>query len=33
MPEWRDLQNPPLVDEYLRRQTISARDFETSKPA
>lgn len=27
MPEWRDLQNPPLVDEYLRRQAMSAQDY------
>ena len=33
MPQWQDLQNPPLplVDEYLRRQTISARDFAAFK--
>ena len=24
---WQDLENPPLVDEYLRRQTMSARDY------
>jgi hypothetical protein len=27
MPEWRDLGNAPEVDEYLRRQTMSARDY------
>ena len=27
MPEWKDLQNPPLVDEYLRRQAMSAQDY------
>jgi Sulfatase len=26
-PEWRDLGNAPVVDEYLRRQTMSARDY------
>src|SRR5262249_2314653 len=26
-PGWRDLGNAPLVDEYLRRQTMSARDY------
>jgi hypothetical protein len=26
-PEWRDLGNRPLVDEYLRRQAMSARDY------
>jgi hypothetical protein len=27
MPQWQDLQNPPLVDEYLRRQAMSAMDY------
>jgi hypothetical protein len=27
MPQWQDLQNPPLVDEYLRRQAMSAQDY------
>jgi hypothetical protein len=27
MPQWRDLQNPPLVNEYLRRQQMSAQDY------
>lgn len=27
MPNWKDLQNPPPVDEYLRRQTMSAMDY------
>jgi hypothetical protein len=27
MPEWRDLGNPGEVDEYLRRQTLSAHDY------
>jgi hypothetical protein len=27
LPEWRDLGNEPLVDEYLRRQALSARDY------
>jgi hypothetical protein len=27
MPEWQDLNNPPLVDEYLRRQALSAADY------
>ena len=33
MPQWKDLQNPPqpLVDEYIRRQTISAQDFAAFK--
>jgi hypothetical protein len=26
-PEWRDLGNAPMVDEYLRRQALSARDY------
>lgn len=26
-PEWKDLGNDPLVDEYLRRQAFSARDY------
>jgi hypothetical protein len=26
-PDWRDLGNEPEVDEYLRRQTLSARDY------
>ena len=25
--DWRDLNNPPKIDEYLRRQTMSARDY------
>jgi hypothetical protein len=28
MPDWRDLGNEPRVDEYLRRQTMSAQDFQ-----
>jgi hypothetical protein len=33
MPQWQDLQNPPLplVDEYLRRQTMSAQGFAAFK--
>jgi len=33
MPQWQDLQNPPLplVDEYLRRQMISAQEFAAFK--
>jgi hypothetical protein len=27
MPEWQDLGNPPKVDEYLRRQAMSASDY------
>jgi sulfatase-like protein len=27
LPEWKDLGNTPLVDEYLRRQALSQRDF------
>jgi hypothetical protein len=27
LPEWKDLGNDPLVDEYLRRQALSARDY------
>ena len=27
LPEWKDLGNAPLVDEYLRRQALSERDF------
>ena len=27
MPQWQDLENQPLVDEYLRRQTMSAQDY------
>ena len=27
LPEWKDLGNEPLVDEYLRRQTLSERDY------
>jgi hypothetical protein len=27
MPEWKDLGNTPLVDEYLRRQALSQHDF------
>src|SRR5262249_14217532 len=26
-PQWRDLGNEPKVDEYVRRQTISAHDY------
>jgi hypothetical protein len=26
-PRWRDLGNEPKVDEYIRRQTMSARDY------
>jgi len=26
-PNWRDLGNEPEVDEYIRRQTLSARDY------
>jgi hypothetical protein len=27
LPEWKDLGNTPLVDEYLRRQALSGRDY------
>ena len=27
-PQWRDLENPPAVNEYLRRQTMSFQDYE-----
>jgi phosphoglycerol transferase MdoB-like AlkP superfamily enzyme len=27
LPEWKDLGNPPKVDEYLRRQTMSAQYY------
>jgi len=27
MPEWKDLGNPPKVDEYLRRQAMSVQDY------
>jgi hypothetical protein len=27
-PDWKDLENPPLVDEYLRRQKMSAMDYD-----
>ena len=27
MPEWQDPGNPPAIDEYLRRQAMSARDY------
>jgi hypothetical protein len=27
MPEWKDLGNKPEVDEYLRRQALSAQDY------
>jgi hypothetical protein len=27
LPEWKDLGNAPKVDEFLRRQTLSARDY------
>jgi hypothetical protein len=27
MPQWKDFGNLPLVDEYLRRQTMSAQDY------
>jgi hypothetical protein len=26
-PDWRDLGNAPMVDEFLRRQALSARDY------
>jgi phosphoglycerol transferase MdoB-like AlkP superfamily enzyme len=26
-PDWRNLGNPPLVEEYLRRQSLSERDY------
>lgn len=26
-PQWKDLENTPLVNEYLRRQTMSAQDY------
>jgi hypothetical protein len=26
-PEWRDLDNPPLINEYLRRQAMSTHDY------
>ena len=29
MPQWRDLQNEPIVNEYLRRQTMSAQDYKS----
>jgi hypothetical protein len=29
MPEWKDLENVPQVDEYLRRQALSSRDYTT----
>ncbi len=28
LAEWKDLNNPPLVDEYLRRQTMSRIDYD-----
>ena len=28
-PDWRDLGNAPMVDEFLRRQAMSARDYST----
>jgi hypothetical protein len=27
MPQWRDLGNTPIVDEYLRRQALSAQNY------
>lgn len=27
MPQWQDLNNRPIVDEYLRRQMMSAQDY------
>ena len=27
MPQWKDLGNAPIVDEYLRRQALSARNY------
>jgi hypothetical protein len=27
LPEWKDLGNTPLIDEYLRRQALSDRDY------
>ncbi len=27
MPQWKDLNNPPFVNEYIRRQMISAADY------
>jgi hypothetical protein len=30
-PDWRDLGNEPEVDEYLRRQSITARDYAAFK--
>jgi phosphoglycerol transferase MdoB-like AlkP superfamily enzyme len=27
LPEWKDLGNAPLIDEYLRRQALSDRDY------
>jgi sulfatase-like protein len=27
LPDWKDQGNPPFVDEYLRRQAMSARDY------
>jgi Sulfatase len=27
LPEWKDLGNTPLIDEYLRRQALSERDY------
>ena len=26
-PDWRNLGNPPLIEEYLRRQSLSERDY------
>ena len=26
-PAWRDLDNPPLINEYLRRQAMSVHDY------
>ena len=31
LPHWKELDNPPLVEEYLRRQTMSAQYYEAFK--
>src|SRR5262249_12397096 len=31
LPEWKNLGNPPEVDEYLRRQELSVRDYAAFK--
>ena len=27
LPQWQDLRNPPNVNEYLRRQALTMRDY------